>query len=114
MAPLYGASHHRSESREESIRNESLGNRVVSAGAERMTARDSARREPTAAQRTVFFERFDRIRGAAWIITARGRQQRTQRDLISANEKNENGTQRSRLPVSAIGRRMEQSVLIAR
>jgi hypothetical protein len=57
-----------------------------------MTARDSPRRQPTAAQRAVLFERFDRICGAAWIITARGGQERTQRHLISANEENENGT----------------------
>jgi hypothetical protein len=35
------------------------------------------------------FECLDRVRGTAWIITARWRQQRRQRYLISANEEYE-------------------------
>jgi len=73
-----------------------------------MTARDTARREPTAAQRAVLLERFDRICGAAWIITAGRGQQRAQRNLVPANEQDENGTHSGRLPVSAIGGRTKQ------
>jgi hypothetical protein len=34
-------------------------------------------------------ERLDGIRGTTWIITARGRQQGSERDLIPADEENE-------------------------
>jgi hypothetical protein len=37
----------------------------------------------------VSFKCLDRVRGAAWIITARRRQERRQRYLIAANEKHE-------------------------
>ena len=56
-----------------------------------MTARDPANREPAAAQCSVFFKCFDGVRGAAWIITARRRQERRQRHLISADEQNQHG-----------------------
>jgi hypothetical protein len=62
-----------------------------------MTAGDAANREPTAAQRSVFFERFDGVRGAAWIIAARRRQQRRQRHLIPADEQDQDGAHNENL-----------------
>ena len=56
-----------------------------------MTARDPANGKPAAAQCSVFLDCFDRVCGAGWIITARRRQQRRQRDLISANEQDHHG-----------------------
>ena len=90
--------------------NHSLGDRVVSARAERMTARDAARRQPTSAKRAVLFEGFDRIRGAAWIITAGGGEQRTERYLVAADQQDKNGTHWTRLPVSDVGRRLNNTV----
>ena len=75
-----------------------------------MTARDAARRQPTSAKRAVLFEGFDRIRGAAWIITAGGGEQRTERYLVAANQKDKNGTHWTRLPVSDVGRRLSRRV----
>lgn len=40
----------------------------------------------------MFFDRFDRIRRAGWIITARGWKERRYPELISADKKNENGS----------------------
>jgi hypothetical protein len=71
--------------------NRSLGNRVVAARPERMTARKTTQGKPATAKRTVAFERLDGVGGAAWIITARGGQERGQRHLISANEQDERG-----------------------
>src|SRR5690242_7807129 len=68
-----------------------LGNRIVSAGTERIAARDALRRQPYALDRPMFLERFDGVRGAAWIITAGRRKQRAQRDLVAADQKNQHG-----------------------
>jgi hypothetical protein len=57
-----------------------------------MTARNSARRQPATAKRAVLLERFDGVGRAAWIITARGRQQRAENDLVPSNEKDEHRT----------------------
>jgi hypothetical protein len=56
-----------------------------------MAAGNTARRKPGATQRSVALERFNRVRGAAWIIAAGGRQERRQRDLVAADEQNEKG-----------------------
>ncbi len=58
------------------------------------SGRYAAQREPAAANGAVSLERFDGVRGAAWIIAARGRQDRRERDLIRANEENEHRTHR--------------------
>jgi hypothetical protein len=56
-----------------------------------MAAGDSTKGKPATANGTMSLNRFDGIRGAAWIITARGREERRQRHLISTDEQNENG-----------------------
>jgi hypothetical protein len=66
-----------------------LGHRIVSAGPEWVTPPDSAEGEPATTQCAVALERFDGVRGTAGIITARGRQQGTERDLIRTHEQNE-------------------------
>lgn len=80
----------------------SLGDRVVSARTERMAARDAARRQPTTAERSMFLERFDGVRGTTRIITARGGKQRRQRDLIPTHEQHEDGTHQHWSPVSLV------------
>jgi hypothetical protein len=60
-----------------------------------MASRNAANREPPSPQRAVLFQRFDRIRGAAWIITAGWGEQRTQGHLIRTNEEDERRTHRS-------------------
>ena len=72
-------------------REVSLGNRVVAAGPERMAPRDTAQGKPATAHRAMSFECLDGVRGAAWIITARGGQQRRERHLVAAHEQDENG-----------------------
>ena len=67
-----------------------LGDWVIAARTKRIASQNSTEREPTSAQRAVAFERFDRVRGAAWIIAARGGEKRRQRHLIPANEQDEN------------------------
>ena len=54
-----------------------------------MTPPDSAECEPAPTQRTVTFERFDGVGGAARIITARRGKQGTERHLIGTYEQNE-------------------------
>ena len=66
-----------------------LGNWVIAARTKRIAARDPANRKPASAKRTVSLERFDCVRGAAWIIAARRGQERRQRHLIAANEEHE-------------------------
>src|SRR4051794_38521429 len=78
-----------------------LGNRVISARTERVAARDAARRQPATANRSVLLERLDGVGGTAWIITARGWEQRAQRHLISADEQHEHHTHMSQALVSS-------------
>jgi len=66
-----------------------LGNWVIAARTKRIASHDATDRKPTPAKSTVPFERFDRVRGAAWIIAARGGQERRERHLVAANEKHE-------------------------
>jgi hypothetical protein len=66
-----------------------LRDRVIAAWAKRIASEDSTKRKPASANRTVTFERFDRIHGAAWIIAARGRQERRKRHLIAADKEHE-------------------------
>lgn len=66
-----------------------LRNGVVAARPERMTAKNSAGREPAPADRTMPLERFDRVRRAAGHVPAARREHRRDRYLVSANEKNE-------------------------
>ena len=54
-----------------------------------MAAGDPTHCKPATTQRAVTLERFDGIRGAAWIITARGGKQRRERHLVAAHEQNE-------------------------
>jgi hypothetical protein len=56
-----------------------------------MTTRDASNRQPTSTQRAMFFKRFDRVRGTAWIIAARRGQQRRECYLIPANEQDQHG-----------------------
>jgi hypothetical protein len=63
-----------------------------------MTACDSSRRQPRATQRTVLLERFNGIRGTAWIIAARRWKQRRQCHLIPAYHQYEEGTHRGYMP----------------
>jgi hypothetical protein len=66
-----------------------LRNRVVATRSEWMTAKDSSCREPAASERAVLLECLDRIcRTTRHISTARW-QHRRQRDLIPADEQNE-------------------------
>jgi hypothetical protein len=66
-----------------------LGNWIIAARTKRIASQDPTDRKPTSAKRTMSFERFDRVRGAAWIIAARGGQERRERHLVAANEKHE-------------------------
>lgn len=54
-----------------------------------MTPGDSARRQPGAAERAVALDRLDRVRRAGRIIPARGRKDRRDGDLVSANTQDE-------------------------
>jgi hypothetical protein len=56
-----------------------------------MAARDATHGKPATAQRAVALERLNGIRGAAWIITARGGQEWRERYLVPAHEQNEHG-----------------------
>jgi len=59
-----------------------------------MTAGNSPRGQPGAAQRAMPLDRFNGICRAAWIITARRREQRRKRHLIAANHQYENRAHR--------------------
>ena len=63
-----------------------LGNRVITARSKRIAPHDAAQCKPAPAYCAMAFECLDRVRGTAWIITARCRQERRQRQLITANE----------------------------
>ena len=69
-----------------------------------MAARDTTHGKPATTERTVTLKRLDGIRGAAWIITARGWKQRGERYLITAHEQNEQGAHEQTLRrVAAVG-----------
>jgi hypothetical protein len=53
-----------------------------------VAARDTTHGKPATTECTVTLERLDGIRGAAWIITARGWKQRRKRHLVAAHEQN--------------------------
>jgi hypothetical protein len=63
-----------------------LRDRVIAAWTKWIASENSTKRKPASADRTMTLERFDRIRGAAWIIAARGWQQRRERHLVAANK----------------------------
>jgi hypothetical protein len=54
-----------------------------------MAAGNSAKSKPSATCGAMFFECFNGVSGAAWIIAARRREERRQRNLIAADEQNE-------------------------
>ena len=56
-----------------------------------MAACNATHGKPATAKRAMALERLDGIRGAAWIITTRGGQERRDRYLVAAHEQNENG-----------------------
>lgn len=66
-----------------------LRNRVVAARPERMTAKNPARSEPAPADCPMSLERLDRVGRAAGHVPAARRQQWRERDLVPANEENE-------------------------
>jgi hypothetical protein len=66
-----------------------LGNRIIAARPKRVAPQNAAHCKPAPAYGSMPFECLDRVRGTAWIITARWRQKRRQRHLISANDENE-------------------------
>lgn len=77
----------------------SLGNWIVAARPEWMATRNTTQGKPTTTYGAMSFDRFDGVRGTAWIITARGRQERRERDLVAADQENEDGSHASsRLP----------------
>lgn len=69
-----------------------------------MAPSDTAHSKPATAKRSVPFECFDRIGGAARIITARRRQQLSERDLIASHQENEHRTHQEPLVLPAGGR----------
>jgi hypothetical protein len=68
-----------------------LRNRIIPAWPERIAPSQAAECQPSSAKCTVTVECFDGIGGTTWIITARGRQQRRQHDLIRPHEQDEHG-----------------------
>jgi hypothetical protein len=57
-----------------------------------VATRNTTQGKPATTYGAVSFDRFDGVRGTAWIITARGRQERRERDLIAADQENEGGS----------------------
>ena len=70
-----------------------------------MTPSNPADGKPTAAGRTVAFERLDGVRGAGGIITARTAQQRRERHLIQAHTQYEQKPRRRRESLRSYGSR---------
>jgi hypothetical protein len=69
-----------------------------------VAARDTTQRKPATTQRTVTLKRLDGIRGAAWIITARGWKQRGKRHLVAAHKQNEQSAhERTLREVAGVG-----------
>lgn len=66
-----------------------LGNWIKTARPKRVTPGNSASSQPTAAHGTILFQRLNRIRGARWIIAARGRQVGRDRQLVCTNKPNQ-------------------------
>jgi hypothetical protein len=64
---------------------------IVPTRPERIASRQTAEGKPPSAKRPVALERLDGVGGATWIITARGRKQRRQRDLIRSHQQDEHG-----------------------
>ena len=54
-----------------------------------MAARNTTQGKPATAHGAMTIQRFYGVRGAAWIITARGRKERRQRDLVTADKQDE-------------------------
>lgn len=54
-----------------------------------MAAADPSNCKPASAERSMFFERFDRVFGAGGVIAAGATQDRRQGQLIEAYQKNE-------------------------
>lgn len=70
-----------------------------------MTAEDSARGEPAAAQGTVSLESLDRVRRAAGEITTARWEQRRDGDLVATNDENEQGAHERNLHDRRLRRR---------
>lgn len=60
-----------------------------------MATRNTTQGKPTTTYGAMSFHRFDGVRGTAWIITARGRQERGERDLVAADQENQSGSHAS-------------------
>lgn len=65
------------------------GNRIVTARPERMTSKNSSHGEPASADGSMLLERFDRVRRAARHVPAARRQHRRKRNLVSADQQDE-------------------------
>ena len=66
-----------------------------------MAARNATQGKPATAYGAVALERLDGVRGATWIITARGREQWRERHLVAANEEDEERAHRDGLALLA-------------
>lgn len=64
----------------------SVGNRVVPARMERMATHNATCGQPSASPRPVAVHRVDRVVRATGRVSARRRQQRSENDLVSAND----------------------------
>jgi hypothetical protein len=63
-----------------------------------VAARNATQGKPTTTKGAVLLERFNGVCGTAWIITARGRQQRTERELVAANNEHEHALHNASRP----------------
>lgn len=97
-----------------SIGGDRLRYRVVAADVERVAPEDSSNAHQPAAQCAVSFQRFDHVRGAGWIVTASGGKKRPDRDLVAANQENEQVSHQLARPAAVGASRFATSVTSSR